>query len=68
MKSAVMILGILCLLLSGCMSTSIDKNEPEAKPSLTSYKHYNLANINVLDEESYKAKKMKWILISTNKF
>jgi len=67
MKASVIVLGILCLLLSGCMSTSIDKSKSETMPSLSSYEHSNVAKNAPLIGERYMANKMKWILISTNK-
>jgi len=67
MKASVIVLGLLSLLLSGCMSASIDKNKSEIMPSLSSYEHSSVAKNAPLIGERYMANKMKWILISTNK-
>ena len=66
MKASVLVLGILCLLLSGCVSAPIDKSKSESMPSLTSHEHQNVAKNATLNGGSYIDKKMNWILISTN--
>ena len=65
MKAVIIMGGVLCLFLSGCMSVSIDKNEPETTPALSSYELFNVAKKAKLKRDNYTAKKMEWILIST---
>lgn len=67
MQASVIVLGILCLLLSGCMPASIDKSKSETMPALSSYEHSNVAKNAALTGERSMTNKMKWILISTNK-
>ena len=63
MQASVIVLGLLSLLLSGCMLASIDKS----KSDLSSYEHSNVAKNAALTGERSMMNKMKWILISTNK-
>lgn len=66
MKAAAIIFGVLCLMLPGCMSASVDKNKSDTTSHLRSDKDYNVTKKAALDVEGYNKKKMKWILISTN--
>ncbi len=56
MKAAVIILGILSLLFSGCMSSSIN-NKSETTPSLSSYDYFNVVQKSAIKRENYIANK-----------
>ena len=67
MKASVMVSGLLCLLVPGCMSASIDTRKSEPTPSQPSDERFNVTKNGTPNGEGYMDKKMKWILISTNK-
>jgi len=54
MKASVMILGILSLFFSGCMSSSIN-NKAETKTTFSSYDYFNVVHKSALKRGSHTA-------------
>ena len=67
MKANILFLSIICLLLSGCMETTTNKANTKNTSPAISCNNYDLANSTSLKSKEYTSKKMKWIVISTNK-
>ena len=54
MKASVIVLGVLSLFFSGCMSSSIN-NKAETAPTLSSYDYVNVAHSSAFKRDSHTA-------------